>query len=64
MDINMATAQDYIVDYLMNSDCDPADWDVFNMASGLVEWVDGAGVVSFDDVPSDVFVEMLEGCAW
>lgn len=64
MAINMSTAQDYIMDYLENSDCDPIEWDVFNMASELVEWVDGAGVASFDDVPSDVFTEMLEGYAW
>lgn len=26
MDINIDTVQDYIVDYLVDSGCDPVDW--------------------------------------
>lgn len=57
MDINIDTAQDYIVDYLMDSGCDPEDWDVVGMASELVAWID---VGTYDDVPPDVFSEMLD----
>lgn len=60
MDINIDSAQDYIVDYLEDSDCDPIDWDVSGMASELVDWVDGDNAVSFGDVPADVFSEMLD----
>lgn len=61
MDINIDTAQDYIVDYLMDSGCDPVDWDVIGMASELVDWVDGMDVGAYyDDVPADVFSEMLD----
>ncbi len=60
MDINIDSAQDYVVDYLENSDYDPIDWDVFGVASELVDWMDGNDAVSFDDVPADVFFDMLD----
>lgn len=58
MDVDVDIAQDYIVDYLMDSGCDPEEWDVVGMASELVDWLDvGAHCV---DVPPDVFSEMLD----
>ncbi|WAX06332.1 hypothetical protein BD811P3_00001 [Bifidobacterium phage BD811P3] len=45
----------------MDSGCDPVDWDVIGMASELVDWVDGMDVGAYyDDVPADVFSEMLD----
>ena len=63
MDINMASAQDFVNDYLTYSGCDPDGWDVFGVAWVLVDWMDGAGVDSFDGVPSDVFTGFLEAYA-
>ena len=61
MDINVDTAQDYVVDYLMKAGCDPADWDVSGIALELVDCMDGVDVGAYyDDVPADVFAEMLE----
>lgn len=64
MNVGMATVQDYVVDCLRNSDCDPGDWDVFDMVFGLVGWMGGAGVDLFDGVPAGVFAELLEGYVW
>ena len=63
MDINMASAQDFVNDYLTNSGCDPDEWDVFGVAWALVDWMSWGGVDSFDDVPSDVFTTFLEAYA-
>lgn len=64
MDINIDSAQNYIMDYLEDSGCDPIDWDVIGMASELVDWVGGLDVgACYDDVPADVFTEMLDAYA-
>lgn len=60
MVVNIDSARDYIMDYLEGSDCDPVGWDVSGMACEFVGWVDGDNAVSFDDVPADVFFELLD----
>ena len=63
MNIDLETAGDYIMGCLEDCDYDPCDWDVVSAAYGLVDWMDWAGVSSYDDVPSDVFTRLLDDYA-
>ena len=63
IDINMATAQEYIEDYITNSSMDPSDWDVWQAASDMLDFMTANGVDDYDDVPEDRFSDILENNA-
>lgn len=63
MEINMATAQDYINDYLTNSSMNPSDWDVYWAASDMIDFMTANNIEDYDDVPADTFTEILENNA-
>lgn len=63
MEINMATAQDYINDYLTNSSMNPSDWDVHWAASDMIDFMTANNIEDYDDVPADTFIEILENNA-
>ena len=51
MEINMATAQDYINDYLTNSSMNPSDWDVYWAASDMIDFMTANNIEDYDDGP-------------
>ena len=63
MNINQFTAMEYIGDYLTNSGQDSSNWDVFGAADSLVDFTIANDIKSYDDVPVDVFVDIVSSYA-
>lgn len=61
MNINVATAEDYISDYLISRGWDPLVWGVYGAAHDLVDYMKENRLVRFEEVDRDVLVEILEG---
>ena len=61
MNINVATAEDYIGDYLISRGWSPLCWDVYGAAHDLLDYMKENRLVRFEEVDRDVLVEILEG---
>lgn len=60
MDINVATAQDYITNYLVSRGQNPLVWGVYSAANELVYYMKEHCLVRFEEVDSDVFSGFLD----
>lgn len=60
MNINLSTAQDYIIDYLENSGQDDGNWDTYGAAKDLRDICDMNGYTDYDQVDADEFTELLK----
>lgn len=60
MEINLSTAEDYIISYLENSGQDDGDWDTYGAAKDLRFICDLQGYTDYDQVDPDEFAELLK----
>lgn len=60
MNINLSTAQDYIIDYLENSGQDDGNWDTYGAAKDLRDICDMNGYTDYDQVDHDEFTELIK----
>lgn len=60
MEINLSTAQDYIIDYLENSGQDDGNWDTYEAAKDLRFICDLNGYTDYEQVDPDEFTELLK----
>lgn len=60
MEINLSTAETYIVNYLQNSGRDDGDWDTYGAAKDLRDICDMNGYTDYEQVDSDEFTELLK----
>lgn len=60
MEINLSTAEDYIISYLENSDQDDGDWDTYGAAKDLRFICDMNGYTDYEQVDTDGFTELLK----
>ena len=60
MEINLSTAEDYIVSYLENCGEDDGDWDTYGAAKDLRDICDMNGYTDYEQVDSDEFTELLK----
>ena len=59
LNVNMATARNYVENYITNSGMDVSDYCIDQAASDLVDYVDTYGVDGYDGVPSDEFTDIV-----
>lgn len=60
MEINLSTAQDYIIDYLENSGQDDGNWDTYEAAKDLRNICEMNGYTDYEEVDHDEFTELLK----
>lgn len=60
MEINLSTAEDYIINYLGNCGEDDGDWDTCGAAKDLRTICDMNGYTDYEQVDSDEFTELLK----
>ena len=60
MEINLSTAETYIVNYLQNSGQDDGDWDIYGAAKDLRDICDMNGYTDYEQVAPDEFTELLK----
>lgn len=60
MEINLSTAEDYIISYLENSGQDDGNWDTYEAAKDLRFICDLQGYTDYDQVDPDEFTELLK----
>ena len=60
MEINLSTAETYIVNYLQNSGQDDGDWDTYGAAKDLRDICDMNGYTDYEQVEPDEFTELLK----
>ena len=60
MEINLSTAQDYIIDYLENSGQDDGNWDTYGAAKDLRTICEMNGYTDYEQVGTDEFTELLK----
>lgn len=60
MEINLSTAEDYIIDYLENSGQDDGNWDTYEAAKDLRFICDLNGYTDYEQVDPDEFTELLK----
>ena len=60
MEINLSTAEDYIIDYLGNCGEDDGDWDTYRAAKDLLDICYINGYDNYEQVAPDEFTELLK----
>ena len=60
MEINLSTAEAYIVNYLENSGQDDGHWDTYGAAKDLRTICDMNGYTDYEQVDTDEFTELLK----
>lgn len=60
MEINLSTAETYIVNYLQNSGQGEGDWDTYGAAKDLRTICDMNGYTDYEQVDPDEFTELLK----
>lgn len=60
MEINLSTAEAYIVSYLENSGQDDGNWDTYGAAKDLLFICDMNGYTDYEQVDTDEFTELLK----
>lgn len=60
MEINLSTAEAYIVNYIQNSGQDDGNWDTYGAAKDLRTICDMNGYADYEQVDTDEFTELLK----
>lgn len=60
MEINLSTAEDYIINYLGNCGEDDGGWDAYGAAKDLRTICDMNGYTDYEQVDPDEFTELLK----
>lgn len=60
MEINLSTAEDYIINYLGDCGEDDGDWDPYGAAKDLRTICDMNGYTDYEQVDPDEFTELLK----
>lgn len=60
MEINLSTAEDYIINYIQNSGQDDGNWDTYGAAKDLHTICDMNGYTDYEQVDHDEFTELLK----
>lgn len=60
MEINLSTAEAYIINYIQNSGQDAGNWDTYGAAKDLRTICDMNGYTDYEQVDSDEFTELLK----
>ena len=60
MEINLSTAEAYIVNYIQNSGQDDGNWDTYGGAKDLRTICDMQGYTDYEQVDTDEFTELLK----
>lgn len=60
MEINLSTAEAYIVNYIQNSGQDDGNWDTYEAAKDLRTICDMNGYTDYEQVEPDEFTELLK----
>ena len=60
MEINLSTAEAYIISYLENSGQDDGNWDTYGAAKDLRFICDMNGYADYKQVDADEFTELLK----
>lgn len=60
MEINLSTAEAYIVNYIQNSGQDVGNWDTYGAAKDLRTICDMNGYTDYEQVDTDEFTELLK----
>ena len=60
MEINLSTAEDYIINYIQNSGQDDGNWDTYGAAKDLRTICDMNGYTDYEQVDTDEFTELLK----
>ena len=63
-EINLSTAEDYIISYLENCGEDDGDWDTYRAAKDLLDICIINGYDNYEQVDPDEFTELLKENAW
>lgn len=60
MEINLSTAECYIISYLENSGQDDGNWDTYGAAKDLRDICDMNGYTDYEQVDTDELTELLK----
>ena len=60
MEINLSTAEAYIINYIQNSGQDDGNWDTYGAAKDLRDICYINGYDDYEQVDSDEFTELLK----
>lgn len=60
MEINLSTAEAYIINYIQNSGQDNGNWDTYGAAKDLRTICDMNGYTDYEQVDSNEFTELLK----
>lgn len=60
MEINLSTAETYIISYLENSGQDDGNWDTYRAAKDLRTICNLQGYTDYEQVDPDEFTELLK----
>lgn len=60
MEINLSTAEAYIINYIQNSGQDDGNWDTYGVAKDLRTICDMNGYTDYEQVDTDEFTELLK----
>lgn len=60
MEINLSTAEDYIINYIQNSRQDDGNWDTYGAAKDLRTICGMNGYTDYEQVDTDEFTELLK----
>lgn len=60
MEINLSTAEAYIINYIQNSRQDDGNWDTYGAAKDLRTICDMNGYTDYEQVDTDEFTELLK----
>lgn len=60
MEINLSTAEAYIVNYIQNSGQDDGNWDTYGAAKDLRFICEMRGYADYKQVDTDEFTELLK----
>lgn len=61
MEINLSTAETYIINYIQNSGQDDGNWDTYGAAKDLRDICDMNGYTDYEQVDPDEFTETPQG---
>lgn len=60
MEINLSTAEAYIINYIQNSGQDDGNWDTYGAAKDLRNICEMNGYTDYEQVDTDEFTELLK----
>lgn len=60
MEINLSTAEAYIINYIQNSGQDDGNWDTYGAEKDLRTICEMNGYTDYEQVDTDEFIELLK----